>query len=195
MSQSYILKCSPLRNQALATLSFSSIACTISLTFTHVPQCFKNHDPQHLSIFHLITDSASLNPLGHFEVAHCQVEPSGLQERLPLVLCLPFQRDLVLQEVDHLCQTQLCTWHLKISIFETEKCYKEEFQRSQLTFWYLLDAISYFRSCNKAKLKYCDCKEHYWQSLTKTRLEMLCALLLENARLLQLLLCVQLNKR
>ena len=29
----------------------------------------------------------------------------------------------------------------------------------------------------------------------KTRLEMLCALLLENARLLQLLLCVQLNKR
>ena len=29
----------------------------------------------------------------------------------------------------------------------------------------------------------------------KTRLEMLCSLLLENARLLQLLLCVQLNMR
>ena len=139
MSQSYRLKCSPLRNQALATLSFSSIACTISIIH---PERFKNppHDPnlyrRHLSTFHLITDSASLNPLGHFEVAHCKVEPAGLQERLPLVLRLPFQRDLVLQEVDHLCQTQLCTWHLKISIFETdqEKCYKEEFQRSQLTF-------------------------------------------------------------
>ena len=29
----------------------------------------------------------------------------------------------------------------------------------------------------------------------KTRLEMLCSLLLENARLLQLLLCIQLNTR
>ena len=62
-------------------------------------------------IFHLITNSASLNPLGHFEVAHCKVEPAGLKKRLPLVLCLPFQRDLVLQEVYHLCKTKLCTWH------------------------------------------------------------------------------------
>ena len=62
-------------------------------------------------IFHLITNSASLNPLGHFEVAHCKVEPASLKKRLPLVLCLPFQRDLVLQEVYHLCKTKLCIWH------------------------------------------------------------------------------------
>merc|ERR1719234_2327055 len=71
------------------------------------------------------------------EVAHCQVEPASLKKRLPLVLRLPFQRDLVLQEVYHL----------------------------------LIPA-----GCNLIFLV----------------LEMLCALILENARLLKLLLCVQL---
>ena len=52
--------------------------------------------------FHLITDSASLNPLGHFEVAHCKVEPASLEEGFPFVLRIPFQRDLVLQEINHL---------------------------------------------------------------------------------------------
>merc|ERR1719234_50635 len=71
------------------------------------------------------------------EVAHCQVESASLKKRLPLILSLSFQRDLVLQEVDHL----------------------------------LIPA-----GCNLIFLV----------------LEMLCALILEYARLLQLLLCVQL---
>ena len=58
---------------------------------------------------HLITNSSSLNPLGHFEVAHGQVEPTSLKKRLSLILRLPFQRDLVLQEVYHLTETKVYT--------------------------------------------------------------------------------------
>ena len=77
-----------------------------------------------------------------------------LQQSLALVFCLPFQGDLVLKEINHLRPSSSQTFVFS----STPHVIKYPADYRKITFWYRLDAISYFWSC-KDNSKYSESPE------------------------------------
>ena len=134
-------KWSPLRNQALATFSFSSMACTTSIIHPHSASKIDQFNVNEFSTLSQ-TPRASI----HWDILRWHIARLSLPAWRSAFLsssASPFSEISCSRKSITCTKRNSDVWH------QSGKVLNSNFR--QLTFWYLLDAISYFWSCNEAR--------------------------------------------